>query len=69
MFNKKIRIHGGLAPSFLKYILAAGGGLFLLIFLGTALSRLGYPYELEWMEGGAVDHVRRVIAGQHVCGN
>lgn len=53
-----------MAPSFLKYILAAGGGLFLLIFLGTALSRLGYPYELEWMEGGAVDHVRRVIAGQ-----
>jgi 4-amino-4-deoxy-L-arabinose transferase-like glycosyltransferase len=24
---------------------------------------MGYPFELEWMEGGMVDHVRRVLSG------
>jgi hypothetical protein len=33
-------------------------------FLLVALSRLGYPFELEWMEGGVLDHVRRILAGQ-----
>lgn len=28
------------------------------------LRRIGHPYELEWMEGGAVEHVRRVLHGQ-----
>lgn len=26
--------------------------------------RMTYPFELEWMEGGIVDHVRRVLDGQ-----
>lgn len=40
------------------------GGLFPLAFLVTALLRIGHPYELEWMEGAAVDHVRRVLDGR-----
>jgi len=33
-------------------------------YLYIALRQLGYPYELEWMEGGAVEIVGRVVHGQ-----
>lgn len=32
-------------------------------FLVTACSRMGYPYELEWMEGGMLTQVQRFVAG------
>ena len=47
-----------------KYALIAAAVLFVLAFLGVAYARLDYPYELEWMEGGAVDHVMRVVSGE-----
>jgi hypothetical protein len=37
------------------------GGAFVVAYVAVALLRLRYPYELEWMEGGMVDHVRRVL--------
>lgn len=37
---------------------------FIFAFLWVALRRMGYPYELEWMEGGVLIHVQRVLAGQ-----
>jgi glycosyl transferase family 87 len=36
------------------------------VYLYLALHRIGYPYELEWLEGGAVEIVRRVAEGQAV---
>lgn len=36
---------------------------FLCLYVGTAIIRLRYPYELEWMEGGIVDHVRWILQG------
>lgn len=36
------------------------------IFLIVALRRIGYPYELEWLEGGAVEIVRRVAGGHSI---
>lgn len=33
------------------------------LFVAVAARRAGYPFELEWMEGGSVDHVARVVAG------
>jgi hypothetical protein len=35
-------------------------------FLFVALRRIGYPYELEWLEGGAVEIVRRVASGHAI---
>jgi hypothetical protein len=32
--------------------------------VGTALARIRYPYALEWMEPGMVDHVRVVLSGK-----
>ncbi len=37
--------------------------LFLLAFLYVAARRMGYPYELEWLEGGSLDSIRRIGAG------
>jgi len=44
-------------------LLTAGCVAYVLSFLFVALSRIGYPFELEWMEGGMVDHVRRALTG------
>ena len=38
--------------------------LFLGCYLFVAVQRMAYPYELEWMEGGSVDQVSRLLAGE-----
>ena len=46
---------------------AALGGISLIavaMVLGVAVARLGHPYELEWIEGGMRDVVRRLLAHQ-----
>jgi 4-amino-4-deoxy-L-arabinose transferase-like glycosyltransferase len=52
---------------FISHLLQAGlivGALaFVLVYLYIAIQRMSYSYELEWMEGGMVDHVRRLRAG------
>jgi hypothetical protein len=35
-----------------------------LLCLAVALARLRYPFELEWLEGGSLEQVRRILAGQ-----
>lgn len=32
-------------------------------YLGIALLRMSYPYHLEWMEGGSLDHARWILSG------
>ncbi len=36
------------------------------IYLYVAVRRIGYPFELEWMEGGAVEVVKRVLDGHAI---
>jgi hypothetical protein len=48
--------------------LAAGALWYLGAYLVVALSRIGYPYDLEWMEGGMLEHVARVLGGQTLYG-
>jgi 4-amino-4-deoxy-L-arabinose transferase-like glycosyltransferase len=48
-------------PVLLAMLAAAGA---LALFLVTSLLRLGYPFELEWMEGTVLAHVQRVVEGQ-----
>lgn len=52
----------------LKYLLVGVAVVYLLVYLFVALSRMGYPFDLEWMEGGAVDHVRWILAGRALYG-
>jgi hypothetical protein len=35
-------------------------------FVQVALTRVGYPFDLEWCEGGILGHIRVVLAGQHI---
>ncbi len=37
-------------------------------YLFVVAHRIGYPYELEWTEGGAVEVVHRVVLGQGIYG-
>ena len=37
---------------------------FIVVYVVVALLRIGYPFELEWIEGSCVDHVIRVLSGQ-----
>jgi 4-amino-4-deoxy-L-arabinose transferase-like glycosyltransferase len=48
----------------LRYLLLFLAVLFIVTYLLVALLRMGYPFELEWMEGASVDHVMRVISGE-----
>lgn len=38
--------------------------LFIALFLFTSLSRLFYPFELEWMEGGLLQQVQEIAGGR-----
>jgi 4-amino-4-deoxy-L-arabinose transferase-like glycosyltransferase len=37
---------------------------YLLIYLFIVAFRIKYPFELEWLEGSLVIHVKRILAGQ-----
>lgn len=55
-------------PGFGLWVLRVLVALAALTAIGTyvtlAVIHLRYPFEIEWMEGGLVDEVRRVLAGQ-----
>ncbi len=50
----------------LRWTVAGAGLVFLATYLVLAGLRVRYPFELEWMEGASVDHVRRVLSGQRL---
>ncbi len=54
----------GLAGSGLQIALWVLGGYYLAVFLYLAAHHIAWPFELEWMEGGMVDHVRRLLQGK-----
>lgn len=47
-------------------VLAIGASVPIALYLYVALRRFTHPYELEWMEGGVVDQVRRVLEGHPI---
>ncbi len=49
---------------FFRNILLAGAILYIVVYLFAVFFRIQYPFELGWMEGGSVDHVRRILSGQ-----
>ena len=50
----------------LWWILLAIVAAHVLAFLFVVVQRVGYPYELEWMEGSLVDHTSRILRGQDI---
>ncbi|MDY6861446.1 MAG: glycosyltransferase family 39 protein, partial [Thermodesulfobacteriota bacterium] len=51
---------------FLKVLLLSIALLYLFTYVFIVYNRIHYPYELEWMEGGSVDHVRRILSGDRL---
>ncbi len=49
---------------FLQYGLLIGAEAYIIAYLYLVFFRIQYPFELEWMEGGSVDHVSRILSGQ-----
>lgn len=41
-----------------------GGAYFVCVFLYVAITRIGYPFSLEWLEGGSYLQVQRLLTGQ-----
>jgi hypothetical protein len=53
---------------FVGAVLVALSSIPVARYLFVAAHRIGYPYELEWMEGGSVEVVHRVVLGQGIYG-
>ncbi|HEX6242862.1 MAG TPA: glycosyltransferase family 39 protein, partial [Polyangiales bacterium] len=58
------RVQDGYAATWLGRLAWLLAVLFLCTFLILAIERARYPFELEWIEGGLLDEMRRVRAGQ-----
>ena len=50
----------------LRFAVFAVAIFHVVLFLATVAMRMGYPFELEWYEGGIEDNVRRVLAGEPI---
>ncbi|HVP15657.1 MAG TPA: glycosyltransferase family 39 protein [Terriglobales bacterium] len=47
----------------LRTLLIALALVSIATYAAVALARMRYPFELEWMEGAMLDHVRRILHG------
>lgn len=51
-----------------RLLLLALAATHVVLYLGVALGRASYPYELEWMEGAVLEHVFRIKEGLPLYG-
>ena len=42
----------------------AGSLAYIVLFAALVCLRVRYPFELEWLEGATIDHVRTILAGR-----
>lgn len=47
-----------------QYLLLSAAVAYIAVYIVIACLRLYYPFDLEWLEGGAVGHVARILSGQ-----
>ena len=48
----------------LRRVLPGIAAAYILVYLAVALLRLRYPFQLEWIESGSLDQVRRILSGR-----
>jgi 4-amino-4-deoxy-L-arabinose transferase-like glycosyltransferase len=56
----------GRAARALEALVVLGAAAYVAMYLAVALLRIAHPFELEWMEGGVVEHVRRILEGKKI---
>jgi hypothetical protein len=49
-----------------RFALVAAACAFIGVYLYVAAARIAYPYEIEWMEGGSLEHVERILTGRPI---
>jgi hypothetical protein len=62
--EEQVQIGSGRIARWLAWLLPAVALLAIATYLIVAAIRLTYPFELEWMEGGSVEQIGRLVAGQ-----
>jgi hypothetical protein len=60
--------HDARTDRLLRWGLLAVAVAFVACYLAIAFARFRYPYQLEWLEGGVLQHVARVLHGQPLYG-
>ena len=50
----------------LKWLVVASSLIFIGVSFYVTMSRITYPFELEWMEGGSVEHLDRIMKGEEI---
>ncbi len=50
----------------LRYALLLFAVFYIVAYLEISFPRLQYPFELEWEEGGSVDHVRMILSEKNL---
>lgn len=63
--SRSPQVSGRLATG-LEYAVVIAGVVYIGLYVVIALRRMTFPFDLEWMEGASVDHVRRLLTGQHI---
>lgn len=48
----------------LEAVIAAASLAYLLLYVAVALRRMAHPFELEWLEGGSLLQVQRILGGE-----
>jgi 4-amino-4-deoxy-L-arabinose transferase-like glycosyltransferase len=59
----KPEILNGISKLF-RYALLVVAALYVVVYLVLVFFRIQYPFELEWMEGGSLHQVTRILSGQ-----
>ncbi|MHC4458094.1 MAG: hypothetical protein ACYS0I_13605, partial [Planctomycetota bacterium] len=49
---------------FFKHALLTVAILYLAVYLILVFLRIQFPFELEWMEGGSVHQIERILEGK-----
>lgn len=52
----------------LRCCLYSGAAIYPVIYFAVAVSRIRYPFELEWIEGVSLGQVRWILSGQQLYG-
>lgn len=60
------QLSGYKVAGLLRAALLCAAWSFVVIYLWVASQRMNYPFELEWIEGGMADQVRRIVQGEGV---
>jgi Dolichyl-phosphate-mannose-protein mannosyltransferase len=59
-----IRWEFGRLAAVLRGLVLVGSVFYIALYAILVCFRLRYPFELEWLEGASVDHVRMILAGK-----